>query len=72
MYEIIIGAIIFLAGYLTCFFTVKKQAKSNEVIKQVKRVKPSFKSPLKPYDVSYEKYKENGLYQPSKPKRGDG
>lgn len=71
--EIIIGALIFLAGYLTCFFSVKKQVGAKEIITEVKRIKPSFKNPLRPYNVAYEKYKARGtgLFEPQMPKRGE-
>lgn len=36
----------------------------------IKRTKPNFKNPLKPYDVTYDKYKNgDGLYEPQEPKR---
>ena len=71
--QIIIGALIFLAGYLLCYFTVKKPITTAELITEVKRIKPSLRNPLKTYNVRYEKFKSrsSGLYEPQKPKRGD-
>lgn len=72
--EIIIGASIFLAGYLTCFFTVKKQVDiKKEIETTVKRIKPSLRNPMRTYSTSYDIYKSrtNGLYTPQKAKSGD-
>ncbi|HOM03519.1 MAG TPA: hypothetical protein PLH43_11955 [Acetivibrio sp.] len=72
MLEILIGALIFAAGYMTCFFTVKKEVKVNsDKNAVVKRVMPSLRNPLRTYEVYYENYKskDNNLYQPIKPKR---
>lgn len=69
--EIIIGAIVFLAGYLTCFFTVKKPQKE-EVSKGYHRVTPSFRSPLRTYQSRYKEFQNNvGLYEAQVPKRSD-
>ncbi|MFT9498258.1 hypothetical protein [Anaerosolibacter sp.] len=72
--DILIGAFIFMVGYMACFFTVKKQIKTREeLITQVKRVKPSLRNPLQTYNVAYERFKsrDNELYAPQKPNRGD-
>lgn len=74
MLDILIGALVFAAGFVTCYFTVKKpeqKNKSNYVVTEVKRIKPSFKNPLKTVEVNYEQYRsrENGAYQPVKPRR---
>jgi len=71
--DIIIGAGIFLMGYLTCFFTVKKQLDiKKEIDTTIKRIKPSLRNPMKTYTTTFEKYKsKEGLYTPQKAKSGD-
>ena len=69
--DILIGALIFLAGFSTCYFSVKNPVKKEDAPTVVKRVKTSLRNPLRTYDVYYEDYKDkqNKLYQPVKPKR---
>jgi hypothetical protein len=69
--DILIGALIFLAGFITCYFSVKNPVKK-ETPTVVKRVKTSLRNPLRTYDVYYEDYKDkqSHLFQPVRPKRG--
>jgi hypothetical protein len=71
--ELLIGALLLIAGYGLCYFTVKKPVQPKETYTEVKRVKPSFRNPTKTYEVAYEKYKskDNGLFEAVKPKGGD-
>jgi hypothetical protein len=69
--ELLIGAGLIIAGYLLCYFTVKKPTQLKEAYTEIKRVKPNFRNPTKTYDVGYDKFKTNGLYGPVKPKGGD-
>ena len=76
MENYLIGALIFLAGFCTCYFSVKKpyKPKATESYTEVKRVRPSMRNPLRTYDIRYDKYKTKNtdLYQPVKPVRKSG
>jgi hypothetical protein len=76
MENYLIGALIFLAGFALCYFSVKKpiQAKAEQVYSEVKRTRPSMRNPLRTYDVRYDKYKtkDTNLYSPVKPVRKSG
>jgi hypothetical protein len=76
MENYLIGALIFLAGFSTCYFSVKKpyKPKATESYTEVKRVRPSMRNPLRTYDIRYDKYKTKNtdLYQPVKPVRKSG
>jgi hypothetical protein len=65
--DMILGAILFLGGYLLCYFTQKPKTVAPPVKKQVETVVKDFKNPL-------ERYKKvinaDGLYSPQKPRRG--
>jgi len=67
------GALIFFAGYMTCFYfaCTKKPHEPKRLTVKVPRVKPSLRNPMRTYNVEYERYKarDSNLYQPSKPKR---
>lgn len=73
MVEMLIGALIFLTGFVTCYFFVKDRKKSAEenIVNTVKRIKPSMRNPMRTYDVHFEKYKsrDNNLYEPVMPKK---
>lgn len=75
--EVIFGAIVLMAGYLLCYFTVKKPKKIaetvDETVEKVKRVKSNLRNPMKTYTTSYDQYKsrKSELYEPQVPKRGD-
>lgn len=62
----LIGALLITAGYFLCYFTQKQPVKAStkeDSYIDVKRVKTSFKSPLNPTIVQYDKYKTtSGLY----------
>lgn len=71
MLEILLGAIIYVAGFFTCYFFAKKQAPTAKQMDTQKRVRTSLRNPLRTYEVNYEPYKSSDtkLYQPVKPKR---
>lgn len=66
-----LGAIIYAAGFFTCYFFVRKPDKPVQVQEKVKRVRTSLRNPMRTYEVNYEPYKskDTNLYQPVKPKR---
>jgi hypothetical protein len=74
MFDILVGALTFAAGYLLCYFTKDNKPKIKEIkepVGEIRRVKPSLRNPLRTYEVQYEKYKgtKSQLYEPVKPKR---
>jgi len=67
------GAFLFMSGLAAGFFTrhflwPQSVATTSTV---VPRVKSSLRSPLKTFNVQYDKFKarDSGLYQPAEPKR---
>ena len=67
MMDMLVGAILVMAGYMLCWFTHKtKKVNPTEKKKaEAEKVITSFKNPLQPY----EKVKNSdGLYIPQKPK----
>jgi len=62
----VVGAIVFLAGYMLCYLTQKQVKFKPQEKKRIvsDKVISSFKNPLQPYS----KVIKDGLYIPQKPK----
>ena len=72
MINMLIGGFLIVVGYLLCYLTISRRNVNNTTEVEVKRVKPSFRNPLRTYEVQYDKYKSReGLYEPQKAKRSD-
>jgi len=68
--NLITGAALFAGGYLLAYFYApRRRIKSLDQLETVKKqVSPSFKNPMKPYEVEYRKFKTtDNLYKPHKP-----
>lgn len=70
----ITAVVIFLAGFFSCYWILKKQPlhkpdDEREVV-MMKRNVPNFSNPMRPYRTEASPYErnKNGLYEPRKPK----
>ncbi|MEC0265145.1 hypothetical protein [Paenibacillus anseongense] len=76
--QVLIFLVVFIAGYLLCYFTNKSNGKvvkretdsdlKDDKFVMVKRNKPSLRNPMKTTKIEYNEYKtKNNLYAPVKP-----
>lgn len=74
----VVGALLFAAGYFLCLFThgtethisPNDEQKEDEQYKYIKKAQPSYKSVLKPTITAYDKFKTtDGLYDVVSPNR---